>query len=158
MNYLITYHYYEIGDILPYKLVDLLDREIIYSLSQSSTIFEVQKVGLKGNLDFIEKIDVEYKLYIADNKSRVTQYANCRLGEIESLKETKVLKDGTVQFEVDVYYFVFRIISLRRASIIKLFILQEQKQLSTSQLTRMLILVIQKNYVLFMRLSSSPAQ
>lgn len=80
MSYLITYHYYEIGDILPYKLIDLLDREIIYSLSQSSTIFEIQKVGVKEKLDFIERIDIEYKLYIANNKSDVNQYANCRLG------------------------------------------------------------------------------
>ena len=58
MNYLITYYYYEIGDILPYKLIDLLDREIVYSLSQSSTIFEVQKVGVKEKIDFIDKIDV----------------------------------------------------------------------------------------------------
>lgn len=71
MSYLITYHYYEIGDILPYKLIDLLDREIIYSLSQSSTIFEIQKVGVKEKLDFIDRIDIEYKLYIANNKSDV---------------------------------------------------------------------------------------
>jgi hypothetical protein len=114
MSYLITYYYYEIGDTLPYKLIDLLDREIIYSLSQTSTIFKVEQVGIKEKIDFIDRIDIEYRLYIADNKNKVSKYANCRLGEIASVNNTKISTDGTVEFEVDVNCILFRIVSSRK--------------------------------------------
>lgn len=106
----------------------------------------------------IDSINVEYTLYIANNKNKVSKYANCRLGEIASVNTTKMDKDGSIIFEVEVLYLICRIALSGAASIIKISTMLELKQLPTSQQIKMPIPVTPRSYVLFMTQLSSPAR
>jgi len=35
MGYLITYYYYDRKDVLPYKVIDMVSREITYTLTKT---------------------------------------------------------------------------------------------------------------------------
>jgi len=56
--------------------------------------------------DSIESVFVEYRIYISDNKNKVSKYANCRLGDIYwGFGEEK---EGVVSASLDVTVYLFR--------------------------------------------------
>lgn len=82
-GYLITYHYYENNDIPPYKLIDIAEREITYAFSSTAIVFRFSPIAIHWQLtDSIDSVLVQYRLFLADSKIKVGQYANCRLGSI----------------------------------------------------------------------------
>lgn len=61
--------------------------------------------------DSIDSVFVEYRIYISDNKNKVSKYANCRLGDIYwGFAEEKA---GVVSASLDVNIYLFR--SIRSA-------------------------------------------
>lgn len=86
IGYIITYYHYNRNDVQPYKLIDLVSREITYSLTKTAVTFALEPVTVKWDLsDSIDSVYVQYRVYVADNKIKVGKYANCRLGEVFSV-------------------------------------------------------------------------
>jgi hypothetical protein len=104
LGYLITYHYYEPSDPAPYKLIDLADREITYRLTKGAVSFTFAPLAVRWDLtDSIDSVTVEYRLFIADSKNKVGQYANCRLGQIyEVFARSEDIGDALVEIPIDV--------------------------------------------------------
>lgn len=83
MGYLIKYYYYDSKDLLPYKVIDLMSSEITYTLTKTSIDFSIDPVVINWSLsDSIDSVYIEYRIYIADNKNKISKFANCRLGSI----------------------------------------------------------------------------
>ncbi len=62
--------------------------------------------------DSIDSVFVEYRIYISDNKNKVSKYANCRLGDIYwGFAEEKT---GVVSVSLDVTMGLFRSIRLAK--------------------------------------------
>lgn len=58
IGYSISYHYYDIDDIPPYKIIDLVDREIIYRLNSTTITFIFDQISI--NWDISDSIDSVY--------------------------------------------------------------------------------------------------
>jgi hypothetical protein len=59
LGYLITYYYYDSKDVLPYKLIDLVDREITYALTKTAVTFTFDPIVVNwGNSDSIDSVFV----------------------------------------------------------------------------------------------------
>lgn len=83
MGYMITYYYYDTKDALPYKFINLYDREITYTLNKTAVTFSFSPISINwDDSDSIDSVYIEYIIYVADNKNKVNKYANCRLGEV----------------------------------------------------------------------------
>jgi hypothetical protein len=104
VGYLINYYFYDAKDLLPYKLVDLPSRDIAYALIPQALSFSLRPLTVKWALsDSIQEVDVVYRLYVADNRNKVGQYANCRLGQVYTLSAAATdVTTQAVTFQLDV--------------------------------------------------------
>lgn len=80
IGYLINYHFYDKGEVLPYKLINMLSSNITYSLAPTTITFSISQILVDlGASVSISNAHVEYRLYVSSNRTRITEYANCRL-------------------------------------------------------------------------------
>jgi hypothetical protein len=100
IGYLINYHFYDKSEVLPYKLINMLSSNISYSLSPTTITFSINQISinLEGSIS-IGKVHVEYLLYVSSNRTRITEYANCRLEEVYTVTvDSASVNNGSVSF------------------------------------------------------------
>jgi len=72
LGYLIHYHFYDQGDILPYKLIGMLSKDISYTLAPTIITFYFNQININWEMSSsIEKVNVEYRLYISSNRTKI---------------------------------------------------------------------------------------
>ena len=108
-GYLITYHYYEPNDVPPYKLIDLAEREITYAFTNTAVVFRFSPISIDWQqTDSIDSVRVQYRLFLADSKTKVGQYANCRLGSIFTATAAPAdIKGEAVEIAIEVLCALF---------------------------------------------------
>lgn len=109
LGYLIKYHYYEPNDPPPYKLIDLAEREITYAFSSNAVLFRFSPIAVDWQqTDSIDAVLVQYRLFIADSKTKVAQYTNCRLGSVFSATAALAdIRDEVVEVAIQVAFGLF---------------------------------------------------
>jgi hypothetical protein len=113
LGYLINYHLYNKGDVLPYKLVTLLSREISYTLGPTTITFVMNQISVNRALSSsIASFDVQYHLYVSSNRANITQFASCRLGDVYTMTSATIINDS-LSFQLDVTMLGYRLIPLK---------------------------------------------
>lgn len=114
VSYLLNYYYFNEGEPLPYKLIDLRSPEVSYTLGTESITFRISQIVTKDLRETsIRDLEVEYRFYFANSRTSIAKYSNCRLDKVISGRGSTSGGEDHVEFTLKVPFFICRWLTYR---------------------------------------------